>query len=79
MYTVSISDKIRTIPKQAPVELEWKGRAHFQLLFRGLILPRAEESMRSGKIWSQMLAPMISDESTFHLALNMGDLFYKQT
>lgn len=65
------------------MELEWKGRAHLQVLYRGLeislILPRAEESMSTGNTWCQMLATMISDEPTLHPTLNVGDLFCKQT
>lgn len=65
------------------MELEWKRRAPLQLLYRGLevplILPRAEGSMSTGKTSRQMLALMISDESAFHLTLNVRDLFCKQT
>lgn len=65
------------------MELEWKERVHLQLLYRGLevslVLPRAEESINTGKTWPEILAQMISDESTFHPTLNVGDLFCKQT
>lgn len=65
------------------MELKWKQRAHLQLLYRGLevflILPRAEESMSAGKAWRQMLALVISDESTFHPTLTVGDFFRQQT
>lgn len=64
------------------MELEWKGRAHFQPFYKGLevspILPRAEESISTGKTWLQILASTTSDELAFHPTLNGGDLFCKQ-